>query len=351
MNRRFWSGKRAFVTGHTGFKGGWLCAWLLDAGAHVAGYALAPPSERSIFTDAALGSDMTSTIADIRDSARLGAALRASNADVVFHLAAQSLVRTSYDLPIDTYSINVLGTAHLLDAVRAAPSVRTVVVVTSDKCYDPALSDRRHAEDDPLGGNDPYSASKAAAELVAASYRSSYFDGVAGVATARAGNVIGGGDWAKDRLLPDLLRAFGQARHAEIRRPDAIRPWQHVLDPIEGYLRLAEALHDNPKVFASAWNFGPPPEHEVAVAALADIAKRLWGSGANWMAAPGRHPPETPVLRLDSTKAARALRWRARVPLESAVGWTVEWERSRSDGTNVRELLRRDFARFDGLAP
>jgi len=349
MNRRFWSGKRAFVTGHTGFKGSWLCAWLLEAGARLSGYALAAQGERALFEDAGLAADMTSTIADIRDRAALEGALRASTPDVVVHLAAQSLVRESYERPIETFSVNVIGTAALLEAVRAVPSVRAVVVVTSDKCYKTGDPDRRHTEEDPLGGDDPYSASKAGAEFIAASYRESFFEGRT-VATARAGNVIGGGDHARDRLLPDLLHAFDEGRPALLRRPDAVRPWQHVLDPLAGYARLAEMLYDAPARFAGAWNFGPPEDHEVPVSRLADLAAAAWGAPAQWRVESGQHPPESAVLRLDSAKAARELGWRGRVPLASAVDWTVAWHVARTRGASARELMRRDIARFEKSA-
>jgi CDP-glucose 4,6-dehydratase len=347
MNRRFWSGKRAFVTGHTGFKGGWLCAWLLEAGATVTGYALAPSTRRSVFVDCALERDMRSVLADVRDRDTLDRSLRDAAPDVIFHLAAQPLVRESYERPIETFSVNVLGTAHVLDAVRAVPSARAVLVATSDKCYESTNSDRRHVEEDALGGSDPYSASKACAEIVASAFRRSFLNGAAGVATTRAGNVIGGGDYAKDRLLPDLLRAFESGVPAQIRRPEAVRPWQHVADPISGYMRLAECLYEEPDRFAGAWNFGPPPEHEVSVATLADMAASAWGAGAAWTTAAGSHPHETEVLRLDSAKAARSLNWRARVPLDSAVTWTIEWHREGSSGGRARELLRRDLARFE----
>jgi len=349
MNRRFWRGKRAFITGHTGFKGSWLCAWLLDAAAIVSGYALSPRPDDSLFDDAGLAADMTSTIADIRDREALRAALRASGAEIVVHLAAQSLVRESYERPVETFDINVIGTANVLQAVRAVPSVRAVVVVTSDKCYKTGAPERRHTEEDPLGGDDPYSASKAGAEFIAAAYRGSYFEGRT-VATARAGNVIGGGDRARDRLIPDLLRAFDEGNAAQLRRPDAVRPWQHVLDPLEGYARLAESLYDDPRRFAGAWNFGPPPDHEVPVSELADLAVRAWGPSARWQTAGGEHPPESAVLRLDSTKSGRDLDWRGRVPLRAAVEWTVRWHRARAAGENARGLLLEDIARFEKAA-
>ena len=349
MNRRFWSGKRAFITGHTGFKGGWLSAWLLDLGATVAGYALAPASPRALFVDAALGREMESTLGDVRDRGALLDAMREARPDIIFHLAAQPLVRESYERPLETFSTNVLGTVNVLDCARALPSVRAAIIVTSDKCYDLGHADRRHAEGDPLGGNDPYSASKACAEIVAASFRESYSTSGVAIATARAGNVVGGGDWAKDRLIPDLLRAFDQGTPATIRQPGAVRPWQHVLDPLAGYLTLAAALCEAPAKFGAAWNFGPPAAHEIAVAALADIAVRAWGRGAAWHASNGTFPRESPALRLDSSKAARELGWHAVVPLEPALRWTIEWHRERESGANPRALLRRDITRYESL--
>jgi CDP-glucose 4,6-dehydratase len=349
MNPRFWSGKRAFVTGHTGFKGSWLCAWLLEAGAAVSGYALAARPESTLFDDAGLARDMTSTIADIRDRSALESAIRASAPDIVVHLAAQSLVRESYERPVETFDVNVIGTANVLQAARAAPSVRAIVVVTSDKCYKTGAPERRHTEDDPLGGDDPYSASKAGAEFIAAAYRESFFERRT-VATARAGNVIGGGDFARDRLLPDLLRAFEDGRPARLRRPDAVRPWQHVLDPLAGYARLAEMLYGDTQRFAGPWNFGPPSDHEVPVSDLADLAVRAWGEPAQWLPAGGEHPPESAALRLDSAKSGHQLGWLGRVPLSEAVDWTVRWHRARPSGERARDLIRKDIERFEKLA-
>jgi CDP-glucose 4,6-dehydratase len=348
MNRAFWRGKRAFVTGHTGFKGTWLCAWLVDAGAQVSGFALVPEAG-SAFVDSRLRDDMVSTVADIRDTPALVRALDDARADIVIHLAAQSLVRRSYEEPAQTFSVNTMGTANLLDALRSSSTVRAAVVVTSDKCYAAGEPSRRHTEDDPLGGEDPYSASKAGAEIVAAAYRRAFFEGER-IATARAGNVIGGGDTSRDRLVPDMLRAFGAGETARIRRPDDIRPWQHVLEPIAGYLDLAERLFSDTRSFAQAWNFGPSAQNEVPVRTIADAVVAAWGNGASWLHDKGAYAPERGVLRLDSTKAARLLDWCDRISLDDTIRWTVDWHKDRTDGGSVRDLVARDIARYEALS-
>ncbi|HXW77151.1 MAG TPA: CDP-glucose 4,6-dehydratase [Candidatus Eremiobacteraceae bacterium] len=349
MNRRFWKRKRAFVTGHTGFKGGWLCAWLLDAGADVAGYALAVPDRPSLFESAGLGRDAPSTIADVRDRDRLAGAVRAHRPEIIFHLAAQPLVRVSYERPVETYAVNVMGTAHVLDVAGRAESLAAVVVVTSDKCYRESGTTRPHMETDPLGGDDPYSASKACAEIVTDSYRRSFAAG-RGVASARAGNVIGGGAWAADRLIPDLVRAFVADEPARIRRPGDIRPWQHVLDPLAGYLQLGQSLIEQPNRFSQAWNFGPSAANDVAVRDVAALAAARWGDGATWTTDAGAHPPERAALRLDSTKATHELGWRPRLPLDASIAWTVDWYRAAAAGAGARDLIFADIARFEDLA-
>ena len=347
MNRAFWKGKRAFVTGHTGFKGTWLCAWLLEAGAQVSGFALAP-DESSPFGDSTLENDMASVIGDIRDAGSLGKALSAAAPEIVFHLAAQPLVRASYEQPALTFSVNTMGTVDLLEALRPSSPARAVVVVTSDKCYAAGEPSHRHTEEDPLGGDDPYSASKAGAEIVAAAYRRAFFRDRT-IATARAGNVIGGGDRARDRLVPDMLRAFDSGDAAIIRRPDDIRPWQHVLDPLSGYTLLAQRLYEDPGAYAAAWNFGPGGDHEVPVRVVADSVAAAWGEGASWRRDEVAHPPERDALRLDSAKAARSLGWRGRIPLGDAIAWTVGWHRERARGARVRDLIRADIARHEAL--
>lgn len=322
--RAFWAGRRVFVTGHTGFKGGWLATWLVGLGAVVTGYALKPESEPSYFALCRLGDHLASVIDDVRDDIALRAALADSRAEIVFHLAAQPLVRRSFALPVETFATNAMGTVHLLEAVRQIPTVRAVVLVTSDKVYAPGPG--AHREDDRVGGPDPYSASKGCAELVAEAYRRSFFTGAArpvGVATARAGNVVGGGDWAEDRLVPDAVRAVTRGEPLLVRHPDATRPWQHVLDPLCGYLRLAEHLHADPARWSGAWNFGP--DATPTVAAVADAFFRRWGRGGWRPAPPTAAVPEAPTLALDAAKARELLGWRPVVDPAQMIELTVAW--------------------------
>jgi CDP-glucose 4,6-dehydratase len=342
----FWSGRRVCVTGHTGFKGSWLCLWLVQLGAQVFGYGL-EPDEPSLFRVARLYDDLVDVRADVTDANRLAAELRAWAPEVVMHLAAQSLVRRSYETPLRTYHTNVYGTAALLEAVRQTPSVRAVVVVTSDKCYDLHKGKNRFCEEDALGGDDPYSASKAATEHVVAAHRSSYWKEpttLPRVATARSGNVLGGGDWSKDRLLPDLIAAFSAQRVALVRNPDAVRPWQHVLDPLRGYLMLAEQLcGDNSAAFARAWNFGPQPANEWQVRAIADRAAACFGTGAAWDIDARPHPHEAVALRLDSSLAAARLGWRASIPLSLGIERTIQWHKALAAGSSARDLVHADI--------
>lgn len=328
VDRRFWNKKKTFVTGHTGFKGGWLSVWLLEMGAEVVGYALKPDTDPCFFRLCGLGDRLRSVIADVRDADALTRALQESRPEIVFHLAAQPIVRRSYQDPVETFSTNVMGAVNLLDAVRRAPSVRAVVVVTSDKCYESRERQSGYREDDPMGGHDPYSASKGCAELVTASFRRSFFagkDSPAAVASARAGNVIGGGDWAEDRLLPDAVRALQQGRPLVVRNPGAVRPWQHVLEPLAGYLMLAERLCRKKGPWAGAWNFGPRNQNAVPVSALADLFFRRWGKGS-WHAGKDRGQlHEADRLTLDWRKARRVLGWRPLLSLDDAVGLTVSW--------------------------
>ncbi len=337
MNPDFWSEKRVFITGHTGFKGGWLSLWLQAMGAEVHGYALNPPTNPSIFTVAEAGKGMAgSEIADIRDAEKLCQAMQAANPEIVFHLAAQSLVRYSYVQPAETYAVNVMGTVNLLEAVRATPSVKAVVNVTTDKCYENREWAWGYRENESMGGFDPYSSSKGCAELVTSAYRRSYLEpaGIA-LASARAGNVIGGGDWAADRLIPDFLRALDAGETLRIRSPQATRPWQHVLEPLSGYLILAERLYTAGAKFAEAWNFGPADQDarsvQWIVERLAEIRKDV-----NWKFDGTPQPHEAHYLKLDSSKAYNQLNWRPRWQLATALDKTVEWHQAWRDGQNMR---------------
>lgn len=349
MSPEFWRDRRVFLTGHTGFKGAWLALWLTSMGARVCGYALAPATSPSLFELARLGDAMDHRLGDIRDLQALQAGMRAFRPDVVFHFAAQSLVRRSYAEPVETFATNVLGTAHLLEAVRREPSVRVVVVATSDKCYDNREREAPYREDEPMGGHDPYSASKGCAELVTAAYRASYFENVA-LASVRAGNVIGGGDWAEDRLLPDACRAAVAGQPVRVRSPGAVRPWQHVLEPLAGYLLLAQKLWQAGAPFAQAWNFGPDLDDARPVGEVMDRVARLWGDGLRWQPDGGAHPHEAGLLRLDSTKARRGLGWRPRLGLDRALEWTVLWYKASLRGEDMRALSLRQIADYRGLA-
>ena len=348
VNSGFWKGRRVLLTGHTGFKGGWLALWLHRLGAKVSGFALAPATRPSLFDAARIGRAVDHEVGDIRDLAVLRRAMEKARPDVVLHLAAQALVRQSYAEPVATYATNVLGTVHLLEAARRAPSARAVVVVTSDKCYDNRERTEGYRESEPMGGRDPYSSSKGCAELVTAAYRTSFLEssGIA-VASARAGNVIGGGDWSADRLLADVYRAAAAGLPVQIRNPKAVRPWQHVLEPLAGYLILAERLYSEGRRFAEAWNFGPGDADARPVGEVMDQVVRLWGEGLHWERDTGSHPHEAQLLRLDSTKARGALGWRPRMGLDEALRWTVEWYKAELRG---EDMQRRSFEQIERYA-
>ena len=327
----FWNGKRVFLTGHTGFKGSWLSIWLHSLGASVTGYALEPPTDPSLFELAKVGELMTSVIADIRDLERLKAEMAAASPDIVIHMAAQPLVRDSYKIPVETYATNVMGTVHLLEAVRACHSVRAVVNVTTDKVYENREWVWGYRENEAFGGYDPYSNSKACSELVTAAYRSSYFNpadytrhGVA-LASARAGNVIGGGDWAVDRLVPDILRAILTDEPVRIRNPYAVRPWQHVLEPLSGYLTLARKLYMDGIRFAEGWNFGPSDDDARPVEWIVHRMCDCWGNGARYEIDNGEHPHEAHYLKLDCSKARADLGWQPRWSLERSLDSIIAW--------------------------
>lgn len=326
----FYRDKAVFVTGHTGFKGAWLTAWLHNLGARVIGYAL-PPEENSLFSVAGLSKRITHIEGDIRDQELLTRAMSDHKPQIVFHLAAQALVRPSYRLPRETFDVNVMGTVTLLDAVRATPSVRVCQIVTSDKCYDNREWVYAYRENDPMGGHDPYSASKGAAELAVRSYRDSFFStaGSQAIASVRAGNVIGGGDWSVDRIVPDCIRALSSGARPQIRSPNAIRPWQHVLEPLGGYLSLGQAMWRSPEKYSDAWNFGPMSAGNVSVRNIVELVVNEWGSGG-WDDVSVSHNAslhEATFLKLDCTKANTLLRWRPIYSVEESVTQTVEWYR------------------------
>lgn len=347
----FWAGRRVLVTGHTGFKGGWLCLWLERLGAQVSGLALAPRETPNLFAAAQIDSGLDSHLIDIRDAGAVRDALAATAPEIVIHMAAQALVRASYQEPLATYAINVMGTAHLLEAVRATPSVRAVVVVTSDKAYENREWPYGYRETEALGGHDPYSSSKACAELVAAAYRASFLaERDCRLATARAGNVIGGGDWSKDRLVPDLVRAFARGESVEIRAPHATRPWQHVLEPLSGYLRLAECLCGEAGArYAEAWNFGPADEDCRPVAHIVDELAQGWGPEALWHLSEAIHPHEATFLKVDSAKARAHLGWDRRLRLDAALAWTAAWYRAEATGASARDLTLAQIGAYEAL--
>ncbi|CAN5835958.1 CDP-glucose 4,6-dehydratase [soil metagenome] len=360
-------GRRVLVTGHTGFKGSWLSLWLARLGAEVHGYALQAPTEPALFNEADVEGCLAShCVGDVRDSAALAARIRAIEPEVVFHLAAQPLVRRSYSEPRETYDVNVMGTVNLLEAVRAAESVRVCQVVTSDKCYENREWVYAYRESDPMGGYDPYSSSKGCAELVTAAYRRSFFSQRLGdeapvsLSTVRAGNVIGGGDWAEDRIIPDCIRALEIGKTIPVRNPDAVRPWQHVLEPLSGYLHLAASQSHKPVVFADAWNFGPDGAGNLPVRELVELLVTQWGSGASWedlspavSDAARDRLHEATFLKLDITKSQSLLGWRPVLSVPGAIQLTVEWYRTRGEQTRssrVRDLCLQQIEDYVELA-
>ena len=353
MNSIFWKGKRVLITGHTGFKGSWLSLWLQSMGAQVVGYALAPPTEPSLFEVAKVGVGMTSIAGDIRDLENLRRVFAEHQPEIVIHMAAQPLVRYSYIEPVETYSTNVMGTVNLLEAVRSSASVKAVVNVTSDKCYENREWVWGYRENEAMGGYDPYSNSKGCAELVTAAYRNSYFHpekyrehGVA-MASGRAGNVIGGGDWAGDRLIPDIMRAITAGKPVEIRSPHAIRPWQHVLEPLSGYLALMEKLYEEGPAYAEGWNFGPNDEDAKPVQWIVEKLTHGWGAGASWRLDGGDHPHEAHYLKLDCSKAKMRLDWHPQWRLEETLAAIIDWHRAHQDGKDMHEMTLRQIAAYN----
>lgn len=350
MNRSFWTGKKVFLTGHTGFKGGWLAVWLQAMGARVYGFALPPSTAENLFELAKVGDCVErSTLADVRDIAALRKAIAQADPDIVLHMAAQVLVRDSYSDPVGTYATNVMGTVNVLEAAREASGIRVVAVITSDKCYENREWLWGYREDEAMGGYDPYSSSKGCAELVVSAYRRSFFQaaGAAAIVSARAGNVIGGGDWSKDRLIPDAIQAFRSGTELKIRNPRAIRPWQHVLEPLSGYLTLVEHAWQNAGRYAGGWNFGPAEDDVWPVGAIVERLVAKWPGKARWTTDAGDHPHEAGILRLDCSKARTLLGWKPRLTLDDALDWIVDWYAALDRGEDMLQFTRSQIARYE----
>ena len=346
----FWTGRRVLVTGHTGFKGTWLCLWLQRLGATVSGLALPPETKPSLYDLASPWSEQDHRTVDIRDFDTLLAAVRDIAPQIIFHFAAQSLVRTSYRDPLATYATNVMGTLHVLLAARDVPGVEAVVVATTDKVYENDSSGVAFREQDRLGGKDPYSASKACAELLTRSFRESYLsDRRPAVATVRAGNVVGGGDWSEDRLVPDVVRAISEGRKVVLRYPNAVRPWQHVLDPLSGYLTLAEQLIRNPANMPAALNFGPDPGHWLTVAQVADVVGKALESGSSWELAPGKSLPEAATLTLSSDLAKQVLGWTPKLTMQETLSWTADWYKANRSARDMRTVTLGQITKYEKL--
>ena len=350
-----WQGRRVFLTGHTGFKGGWLALWLAKLGANVRGYALDPYTTSNLLDVARIGDVIEDTRGDINDLEKITASLTEFAPEIVIHMAAQPLVRLSYADPLLTYKTNVIGTANVLEAVRKTPSVRAVVSVTTDKCYENKEWAWGYRESDPLGGYDPYSSSKACAEIVTAAYRQSFFNvntfdqHRCGIATGRAGNVIGGGDWSDDRLLPDLVRGFLRGEAVRIRRPKSIRPWQHVLEPLWGYMRLAEELYNGNAAAAAAWNFGPQDDDAWPVSRIVEKMVAVWGNGASWVLDPDPGVHEAGYLKLDASKARAELGWRPSLRMDTTLEWLVQWYRAQAAGEDMHALTLQQIEQYETL--
>jgi CDP-glucose 4,6-dehydratase len=352
IDKQFWKNKRVFVTGHTGFKGSWLCLWLYSLGARVTGYALHPPTNPNLFEQCDIKSLVTSITGDVRDFALLKETMVSARPEIIIHMAAQPLVRESYINPVETYMTNVMGTVHVLEAARSCSGVKAVVNVTTDKCYENKEWVWGYRENEPLGGYDPYSSSKACSEIVTSAYRNSFFNldqydkhGVA-IASARAGNVIGGGDWAKDRLIPDCLKALLNNEPIHIRNPYAIRPWQHVLEPLSGYLTLAKCLYEDGVKYAEGWNLGPDDSDAKPVEWIVKRICESWGKGATYIIDDGDYPHEAHYLKLDCSKAKAVLGWYPRWDLETAINKTLVWNKAYSDGDNLKQICLQQIEEY-----
>ena len=349
VDSHFWKGKRVFITGHTGFKGSWLSLWLQQMGAEVKGFSLTPPTNPSLFVEAKVAQQMQSEIGDIRDFSKLSESIRTFNPDILLHLAAQPLVRLSYKEPIETYSTNVMGTVNVLEASRYASHLKAIVVITTDKCYENREWEWGYRENEPMGGHDPYSNSKGCAELVVSAYQRSFFHtpDTAAVASARAGNVIGGGDWAEDRLIPDILRAFEKQQSVIIRNPLSTRPWQHVLEPLSGYLVLAQRLWQDGKSFAEGWNFGPKDDDCQPVQWILDKMVHFWGDGAHYEIDKSEQPHEANFLKLDCSKAAMRLKWHPKWRLQQTLEQIVHWHRAWLEGADMQVKCLQEIEKYN----
>jgi len=356
MTPSFWEGKKVLLTGHTGFKGSWLSLWLQQLGAHVAGYSIDVPTKPSLYELAGVARSMESRTGDVRNLATLSTFLKGVNPDVVIHMAAQALVRRSYTNPVETYDTNIMGTVNVLEAVRDVDSVRVVIIVTSDKCYENSERESGYREEEPMGGYDPYSSSKGCAELVTAAYRNSFFNQEdfdshrTAIASVRAGNVIGGGDWAEDRLIPEIIDALNAGNAPEVRRPDAVRPWQFVLDPLNGYLTLAEHLWLEGPACAGAWNFGPSDEDATSVARVVEQLAHVWGGDDHWRPGNPDQPHEATYLKLDSSKARSQLSWAPVLDLRTTLEWVVEWYKRHWNAGEARAVTLAQIREFQERA-
>jgi len=348
VNPKFWKNRKVLITGHTGFKGSWLSLWLQHLGAKVTGISLDPPTTPSLYQQAEVAVGMTSLRQDIRNGEELKKIFQQCQPEIVFHLAAQPLVRYSYKAPVETYETNVMGTLHVLEAIRATDTVQASILITTDKCYQNREWHWGYREIDPMGGYDPYSSSKGAAELLIASYRDSYLSNIASV---RAGNVIGGGDWAEDRLIPDIIRAFQKNEIVEIRNPNAIRPWQHVLEPLAGYIQLAEQMVAKPKRYAQAWNFGPNDDDAKPVEWIVKQIAQQWSKlnrQADWKIDQADHPHEANYLKLDCSKAHAMLNWYPKWNLQMALQKIITWHHAETDNKNMREVTLSQIEEYMG---
>jgi CDP-glucose 4,6-dehydratase len=344
----FWENKKVFLTGHTGFKGSWVSLWLKSMGANVKGYSLVPSTTPNIFTEANVAEEMESEVGDIRDLDKISKSMSAFNPDILIHMAAQPLVRLSYNDPVNTYTTNVIGTVNVLEAARKCVNLKAIVSITTDKCYENNEWEWGYRENEAMGGHDPYSSSKGCAELVTSAYRRSFFgaEGTASIASARAGNVIGGGDWADDRLIPDILKAFEKSEPVVIRNPLSTRPWQHVLEPLSGYLVLAQELYLKGDAYAEAWNFGPKDEDCKPVNWILDKMVSKWGAGASWELDKENNPHEAGFLKLDCSKAASRLKWQPKWNLEETVNLIIDWHQLYLNKQDVKVQCLKEIKKY-----